>query len=132
MFCPVCESEYEAGITHCPDDNVPLVERLDPEVSHDNSEAKFVVLHNVGLSPEAEMINDMLRENGIRSFVRSGSSDALSPLLSASSLGAAVMVDERDYDRAQELYSSVFGDDVTPLTGGTDDEDDQETEEDED
>jgi hypothetical protein len=27
-------------------------------------------------------------------------------------------VDERDYDRAQEIYQSFFGDDTTPLTGG--------------
>jgi hypothetical protein len=50
--------------------------------------------------------------------------DALSPLLSTSALGAAVLVDERDYDRAQELYAAFFGNDATPLTGGdTGDED---------
>ena len=32
MFCPVCEAEYEAGITECPDDNTPLVERLTPRI----------------------------------------------------------------------------------------------------
>ena len=31
--------------------------------------------------------------------------------------GAAVLVDERDLDRAQELYASFFGDDTSPLTG---------------
>ena len=31
MFCPVCESEYEAGIATCPDDNTELVERLKSE-----------------------------------------------------------------------------------------------------
>jgi len=29
----------------------------------------------------------------------------------------AVLVDERDLDRARELYSSFFGEDTSPLTG---------------
>ena len=31
MFCPVCEAEYEPGITRCADDGAELVERLTPE-----------------------------------------------------------------------------------------------------
>jgi hypothetical protein len=124
MFCPVCESEYEAGLTHCPDDNAELVERLTPENSlRDRSEARFVPLHNVGSPAEAEMVNDILVQNGIRSAVQSGGMDAFSPLLSTTSPGAMVLVDERDFDRAQELYNAFFGSDTTPLTGTTLDED---------
>src|ERR687891_565304 len=123
MFCPVCESEYEAGITHCPDDNTPLVERLTPENTlHDLSEARFVSLHKLGSPAEAEMVNDILSQNGIRSMVKSGGADAFSPLLSATREGAVILVDERDLDRANELYSSFFGSDTTPLTGGTGEE----------
>ena len=119
MFCPVCESEYEAGITECPDDNSQLVEKLTPENTvHDGSEASFRALHSFNAPAEAEMVEDLLSQNGIRSMVRSGGLDALSPLLSSSALGAAVLVDERDYDRAQELYTAFFGNDATPLTGG--------------
>lgn len=124
MFCPVCESEYEAGVTHCPDDDTELVQRLDPETSHDISEANFVPLHRFGSPAEAEMVNDILLQNGLRSTVQSGSLDALSPLLSSVGPGAAVLVDERDYDRAWELYRAFFGDDVTPLTGSSGDDDD--------
>jgi hypothetical protein len=116
MFCPVCEAEYEAGITRCPNDDAELVPSLTPVV-HDVSEAVFVPLHRVGSSAEAEMVNDILRQNGIRSVAK-GSADALSPLLSASAEGAIVLVDERDLDRARELYATFFGDDATPLTGG--------------
>jgi len=123
MFCPVCESEYEAGITRCPDDNAELVNRLTSEnAMHDSSEAKFVTLHNLGSPAEAEMVNDILKQNGIRSVV-SGGADAFSPLLSVMAPGAAVLVDERDLDRAQEIYASFFGADTTPLTGGVPEED---------
>ena len=128
MFCPVCESEYEPSVTRCPDDDIPLVELLDPATSHDDSEARFVTLHTFGAPTEAEMVDDILRQNDIRSVIQSGSLDALSPLLSSVAPGAAILVDERDYDRALELYRAFFGEDTTPLTGSTGEEDDEEEE----
>lgn len=127
MICPICEAEYRAGVTRCPDDNAELVDRLNPATARDKSEARFVPLHNVGSPAEAEMVNDLLRQNGIRSVVRSGSADALSPLLSATAPGAAILVDERDLDRAQELYAAFFGEDTTPLTGTLIEEDEDES-----
>lgn len=123
MFCPVCEAEYEEGITRCADDDAELVERLTPENTlHDHSEARFVPLHNIGSPAEAEMVADILTQNGVRATVQSGGADAFSPLLSAASPGALVLVDERDFDRARELYDSFFGSDITPLTGTTEGE----------
>jgi hypothetical protein len=131
MFCPVCESEYEAGVTSCPDDGSELVERLTPENTlHDHSEARFVPLHNIGSPAEAEMVVDILQQNEIRAAVQSGGADAFSPLLSAASPGALVLVDERDLDRARELYDSFFGGDITPLTGATEEEEDKEEDDD--
>jgi hypothetical protein len=127
MFCPTCEAEYEPGITQCPDDNTPLVERLTAENTlHDHSEAQFVALHKLGSPAEAEMVNDILTQNGVRSVVKSGGADAFSPLLSATAEGAVVFVDERDFDRAMELYNAFFGRDTTPLTGGTTEDFDEE------
>jgi len=131
MFCPVCEAEYEEGITRCADDGAELVERLTPENTlRDESEARFVPLHNIGSPAEAEMVADLLTQNGVRAAVQSGGADALSPLLSAASPGALVLVDERDFDHAQELYASFFGDDITPLTGATEGEEGEEEEDD--
>jgi len=128
MFCPVCESEYESGINNCPDDGAQLVERLSSEDgAQDDSEAKFVTLHTLSSPMEAEMVNDIMRQNGVRSVVQSGGNDAFSPVFSAVSPGAAVLVDERDLDQARELYASFFGDDTSPLTGPAD-EADEETE----
>jgi hypothetical protein len=130
MFCPTCEAEYEPGITVCADDNTELVERLSADNTiHDSSEARFVPLHNLGSPAEAEMVNDIFTQNGIRSVVKAGGSDALSPLLSATAEGAVVFVDERDADRALELYNAFFGGDATPLTGGSLEEDETEDEE---
>lgn len=128
MFCPVCESEYEPGITRCPDDDTELVERLTPENTlYDHSEARFVPLHNVGSPAEAEMVRDILMQNDIRVVVQSSGLDAFSPLLSTTAPGAVVLVDERDFDRAQEIYGAFFGSDTTPLTGTTDEDDQEET-----
>ncbi len=129
MFCPTCESEYEPGITRCTDDGAELVERLSiDDGAQDGSEARFVALHTLSSPAEAEMVNDILRQNGIRSVVQSGASDQFSPLFSVMSPGAQVLVDERDLDRARELYASFFGDDTSPLTGSVGDEDEDESE----
>src|SRR5436309_15346145 len=118
MFCPVCEAEYQSGITRCADDGAELVESLTPESgASDDSEARFIPLHTLSSPAEAEMVNDILRQNGVRCVVQSGASDAFSPLFSVMSPGAQVLVDERDLDRARELYASFFGDDTSPLTG---------------
>jgi hypothetical protein len=127
MFCPVCESEYEAGVTRCPDDDAPLVDRLTSENAvHDSSEARFLPVFSLGSPAEAEMVNEIFLNNGIRSAVQSGGNDAFAPLFAATSDGAVIVVDERDVDKAQEIYSAFFGADTTPLTGGIVEDDDEE------
>lgn len=124
MFCPTCEAEYEPGITHCADDGAALVDHLNvDDGAQDASEARFVPLHTLSSPAEAEMVNDILQQNGIRAVVQSGASDAFSPLFSVMAPGAQVLVDERDLDRARELYASFFGDDTSPLTGSALEED---------
>jgi len=130
MFCPVCESEYKPGIQRCPDDDVELVAALTPETgAPDHSEARFVTLHTLSSPAEGEMVSDILRQNGVRAAVQSGANDAFSPVFSATSPGVAVLVDERDLDRAKEIYASFFGDDTSPLTGPADVEDEEEEDE---
>ena len=129
MFCPVCESEYNPGITRCPDDDAELVERLTPETTaHDHSDARFVTLHTLSSPAEGEMVSDILRQNGVRAVIQSGANDAFSAVFSATSQGVAVLVDERDLDRARELYASFFGDDTSPLTGPASEEEQEEAE----
>lgn len=129
MFCPTCESEYEPGITHCGDDGAELVAHLSvADGAQDTSEARFVPLHTLSSPAEAEMVNDILRQNNIRAVVQSGASDQFSPLFSVMAPGAVVLVDERDLDRARDLYASFFGDDTSPLTGPAGEEEADESE----
>lgn len=130
MFCPVCQAEYEAAITRCPDDDAELVAQLPAEITPDLSDASFVAFHHFGTPAEAEMVDDMLRQNGLRSAVQGGSADAFAPLLGVMKHGVTVLIDERDVDRAQELYSSIFGNDITPLSGGVAGEDGSDEEDD--
>ncbi len=124
MFCPVCEAEYNPGITRCPDDGADLVAQLTAETgATDDSEARFVTLHTLSSPAEAEMVSDILRQNGVRVVVQAGANDAFSPVFSAVSPGVAVLVDERDLDRGKEIYASFFGDDTSPLTGPASEDD---------
>lgn len=130
MFCPVCESEYKPGVKRCPDDGAELVEQLTPETTlHDHSAARFVTLHTLSSPAEAEMVSDILTQNGVRAVVQAGANDAFSPVFSAVSPGAAVLVDERDLDRAKELYASFFGEDTSPFTGPASAEDNEDSQE---
>ena len=127
MYCPICQSEYNPGVTRCPDDDAELVDRLPAEIE-DSSAARFVVLHTLSLPAEGEMVCDILRQNGVRAALQSGANDAFSAVFSAVSPGVAVLVDERDLDRAREIYASFFGDDTSPLTGPASAEDENEEE----
>jgi hypothetical protein len=105
-FCPNCEAEYKEGMTVCPDCNLELVAELTPENKvHDTSEGEPVPLQSFKTSAEAEMVRDMLETNGIRSFVEGGD---FAVIPSSFSQEIVVMVDERDLDRAVEIYEAYF------------------------
>lgn len=111
-FCPNCEAEYRAGITACPDCNIDLVSELTPETSvHDKSDAEPVKLRSFRNSAEAEMVSEMLAQNGIRSFVEGGEF-AIIP--GSFSQEVIVMVDERDLTRGVELYEAFFNSQAAP------------------
>ena len=105
-FCPNCEAEYKAGLTICPDCNLDLVPELTPETRlHDISDGEPVQLRTFKSSAEAEMVRDVLANNGIRSFVEGGNF-AIIP--GSFSQEVVVMVDERDLERAVEIYEAYF------------------------
>ena len=110
-FCPNCEAEYKEGITVCPDCHIALVNKLTSENRvHDRSEGEPVQLQSFKTGAEAEMVREMLNQNGIRSFVEGGDF-AIIP--SSFSQEVVVMVDERDLPRAVEIYNAYFDADQT-------------------
>ena len=110
-FCPNCEAEYREGISICPDCNVELVENLTPENKvHDTSEGEPVPLQSFKTGSEAQMVRELLQQNGIRSFVQGGD---FAVLPSSFSQEIVLMVDERDLPHAIEIYEAYFDADST-------------------
>jgi len=110
-FCPNCEAEYKEGITVCPDCEVELVPELTAENKvHDTGEGEPVALQSFKTSAEAELVRDLLDQNGIRSFVEGGE---FAVIPGSFSQEVVVMVDERDLGRAVEIYEAYF-DSETP------------------
>ncbi|MGA9773443.1 MAG: DUF2007 domain-containing protein [Blastocatellia bacterium] len=105
-FCPNCEAEYKTGITVCPDCDINLVAELTQENRvHDTGDGEPVALQSFKTGAEAEMVREMLERNGIRSFVEGGD---FAVIPSSFSQEVVVMVDERDFDQAVEIYKAYF------------------------
>jgi len=114
-FCPNCEAEYREGIAVCPDCNVELVAELTEEnKTHDTSEGEPVPLQSFKTGAEAEMVRELLEQDGIRSFVEGGD---FAVIPSSFSQEVVLMVGERDLDRAIEIYKAYFDAESTaPVT----------------
>jgi hypothetical protein len=105
-FCPNCEAEYREGITVCPDCDMELVAELTPENKvHDTSEGEPVQFQSFKTGAEAEMVREMLDQNGVRSFVQGGE---FAVIPGSFSQEVVLMVDERDLSRAVEIYNAYF------------------------
>ena len=114
-FCPNCEAEYVAGITACPDCNIELVPELTPETRvHDTSDAETVPFRSFSNSAEAEVVFEMLQQNGIRAYVKGAEFVVLPTNFSQE---VVVMVDERDLTRAMEIYEAYFDAESTDSAG---------------
>jgi hypothetical protein len=110
-FCPSCQSEYRPGFTLCKDCDVELVESL-PEAQPEegiNTAVELVELATFPDHPEAEMIRELLEENGIVTVLMSDAGAGISPLSSPSTL----LVSRDEEERARSLYQEYFaGDEI--------------------
>jgi hypothetical protein len=105
-FCPICESEYETGITECPDCNASLVERLPAKDSGVDPDATLVEVYETSGDSEAFVIKGLLESDGIWCSLESDVPHSVFPL-EVDGLGAVrIMVSEEDAERASTLIAS--------------------------
>ncbi|RMG56292.1 MAG: hypothetical protein D6723_00605 [Acidobacteria bacterium] len=105
-FCPRCRIEYRPGFTHCSDCGVALVAELPEEHAESVPEGRVVKLAVFPTVAEAAMLKEVLEEHHIPAFVR-GQTDPIGIVSGAEQV--AVLVDERDAERAMKIYQSYFG-----------------------
>ena len=120
-FCPSCLSEYRPGFSHCTDCDVELVESL-PEakpVAGINTAVELVELATFPDHPEAEMIRELLEENGIVTVLMSDAGAGISPWSSPSML----LISRDEVERARAFYQEYFaGDEIVEASEQEDDE----------
>jgi hypothetical protein len=103
-FCPSCRVEYNAGILRCAECDEILVEAL-PDETNDTEGSGLTVLANFPTVAEAEMIQELLERNDVRTILR-GEVDPIG--VSSRAVPTTILVEERDLPRARELYEAFF------------------------
>ena len=117
MYCPACDSEYVAGIQHCPVCDVALVAepiRQDTGVPADESVVTAVEVWNPA---EAEIVCSLLRGHGIPCLLKAENQYAVDATYTVGPLARRrILVRESDLDRAREILQAAPLPDL-PLEG---------------
>ena len=120
-FCPSCQSEYRPGFTHCTDCDVALVESL-PETKLEegiNTAIEMVELATFPDCPEAEMIRELLEENGIATVLMSDAGVGIAP----AGFPCTLLVRREEVERARSLHQEYFaGDEIVEASEQENDE----------
>jgi hypothetical protein len=106
-FCPECGAEYRAEIRHCADCDVDLVDSPPESTAGDAEQSglEVVELASFPNSAEAEMIKELLEANAVRTVLR-GEADPIG--VASGATPTTLLVEERDLERARELYDAYF------------------------
>jgi len=106
-FCPKCRTEYTEGVARCSDCGSELVAALPAQASADAEDADFglVELSSFATVSEAEMVQELLESNGIRTVLR-GEADPIGVTSGANP--TTLLVSENDFARARDLFGAFF------------------------
>ena len=107
LFCPRCHCEYRPGFTRCIDCDIELVESL-LEGKSDEAERGELELVDLGSFPnpmEAQMIQELLENNGIVSILQSDFNAGAGPFTASPN---ALLVKKADFQKARELFEQYF------------------------
>lgn len=109
MICPQCRAEYKEGIERCPDCDLPLVDKLPPEV-HDENPFESV-LDNIDVSA-LPVIHSLLDGAGIPYIVQGEEAFGLLPIGGASGwfgehgIAVHILVPQARAEEARALLAS--------------------------
>ncbi len=117
-FCPDCRTEYPAEAARCESCGAGLVETL-PEnrdrAELDETATELVELAEFPHASEAEMIQELLAGNGIRTVLR-GDVDPIGVVSGAAP--STLLVERIDLEKARQLYEDYFAGDEAVEAGG--------------
>jgi hypothetical protein len=110
LSCPNCRTQYSDETSRCELCNIPLV-ASSPQIPdlEDNAGLDSVELASFPTVSEAEMIQELLETNGIRTVVQ-GEVDPIGIASRAES--TKLLVEKKDLAQALELYRAYFAGDA--------------------
>lgn len=119
-FCPSCHYEYDDDVFTCPDCEVELVDEL-PEESDEPEYEDWTALARLNSEQEMEMVQEVMRNEGIPVVVQSGTGHfGVTGQMGMSSFrpiggGYSLLVPYEFLERADRIGSGLLGEEWDKL-----------------